>query len=81
MFQVDFFTADGQTVILRYFLMMAVALIAGFSEQWWLAFLCLPIFISALAGLKLSFGEKKKVVHQKPSVIVLKMNPLHKKAS
>lgn len=43
------------TLILRFYLMMAVVLIAGFSRVWLLALLALPIFLSALLGVQ--FGR------------------------
>lgn len=44
-------------VMLRFFLMMGVIILAGFTGQWWLAFLGLPIFLSTLLGI--STGAKK----------------------
>lgn len=38
----------------RYYLMMAVILIGGFTGMWWLALLGLPIFITAICGIRLS---------------------------
>jgi len=37
--------------------MMAVVFIGGFTNQWWLAILALPIFLSAVCGV--SFKAKK----------------------
>ena len=39
------------TMLLRYYLMMLVILAAGFTGQWWLAALGLPIFLSTILGL------------------------------
>jgi hypothetical protein len=44
------------TMLLRYYLMMLVILAAGFTGQWWLAALGLPIFLSTILGL----GRKKE---------------------
>lgn len=46
-------------VILRFYLMMLIVVIAGFVGQWWLALLSLPILVSILAGYKI--GRQKKV--------------------
>lgn len=36
---------------LRLLFMMGLVLLAGFSGQWWLATLALPIFLSAMMGM------------------------------
>ena len=38
---------------LRLILMMAVVIIGGFTGQWWIGLLALPIFLSALLGVAL----------------------------
>ena len=50
------------TLILRFYLMMAIVIGAGFLGQWWLAILSLPVFFSALMGIKFSHltVQKKK---------------------
>lgn len=48
------------TVIARFYLMMAVVVVAGFIGQWWLASLALPIFLSIMLGI--TFGKNKKQV-------------------
>ncbi len=52
----EFFSINIATVILRFFLMMAVIIAGVFSGQWWLAVLGLPIFLSVMLGL----GVKQK---------------------
>lgn len=42
------------TLILRFYLLMAIVIGAGFSGQWWLALVALPVFYSALMGIKFS---------------------------
>ncbi len=39
------------TVILRFYMMMGVVIIAGFSGYWAIAFLSLPIFLSIMMGI------------------------------
>ena len=51
------FESNFETVIKRFFLMMAVVIIGGFTGQWWLAVLALPIFLSAMMSVK--FSDKK----------------------
>lgn len=46
------------TVILRFYLMMMIVIVAGFIGQWWLAILALPVFMSIMAGI--SFSGKKE---------------------
>ena len=45
------------TVLLRFYLMMLVVIAAGFTGQWWLATLALPIFLSIMLGV--SFKREK----------------------
>ena len=47
MFQLSF-----AGVVIRFYLMMAVVLVAGFTGLWWLAILALPIFLSAMVAYK-----------------------------
>lgn len=47
------------TVMLRFYLMMAIILIAGYAGAWPLAFLALPIFLSCLLGTEFMFGHHK----------------------
>ncbi len=44
------------TTILRYYLLIAVVLVAGFTGVWLLALLALPIFLSAILGAKITSG-------------------------
>ena len=39
------------TVLVRFYLMMLVVILGGFTGQWWLATLALPIFLSIMLGL------------------------------
>jgi hypothetical protein len=40
------------TLMFRYYLMMVVVLVAGFSQTWVIALLALPIFLSCLLGIR-----------------------------
>jgi hypothetical protein len=40
------------TLIFRFYLMMAIIIIAGFSGLWILSVLALPVFFSALMGIQ-----------------------------
>jgi len=53
------FESNFENVVKRFFLMMAVVLIGGFSGQWWLAVLALPIFLSAILSVSF-FPQKEK---------------------
>ncbi|MCR9289925.1 MAG: hypothetical protein NXI23_21325 [Bacteroidetes bacterium] len=46
------------TLLLRFYLMMGVVILAGFSGQWWIAIFALPILISAMAGISLEKDKK-----------------------
>lgn len=45
------FNLSLSNMMLRYYLMMAVVVAGGFTGQWWLAFLALPLFLSCLLGV------------------------------
>lgn len=53
----EFFSISVSTIILRFFLMMAVIIVGVFIGQYWLAALGLPIFLSVMLGI----GRKRKV--------------------
>lgn len=38
-------------VIVRYFIMMAVVIGGVLTQQWWLAVLALPLFLTAITGM------------------------------
>lgn len=48
------------TLVLRYYFMMLVIIAAGFTGQWWLAILALPIFLSCMMGVRFSNDQKSK---------------------
>ena len=52
------FDLNFGTVILRFYLMMAVVITAGFTGLWLLGLLALPIFISIMMGV--SFNPSAK---------------------
>ncbi|MBI1225520.1 MAG: hypothetical protein GC192_09825 [Bacteroidetes bacterium] len=54
-------------MLIRYYVMMMVIIIAGFTGQWWLAGLSLFIFLGAIMGAKF---EKAKKVEQKAGKMV-----------
>ncbi|MEZ5057966.1 MAG: hypothetical protein R2879_13110 [Saprospiraceae bacterium] len=51
-----FYNLSIGAVILRFYLMMGVVILAGFTGQWWLSILALPILLSIMTG----FSLKKK---------------------
>lgn len=53
--------------ILRFYLMMAVIIIAGFSGFWWLGFLALPIFLSIMMGAQFKYSKRKTSLNVKSS--------------
>ena len=46
------------TMMLRFYLMVMVVIIAGFLHQWWLAILGGVIFMASLMGI--AWGRKKE---------------------
>ena len=57
-----YFKASFATVLIRFYIMIAVALIAGFASIPWLGILCVPIFLSAMLGVQFEFGTSNKTV-------------------
>lgn len=57
MLKVEFLKLELGGVVLRYYLMMMIVIVAGFTGQVWLALFALPIFLSAI--LAVSFKIKK----------------------
>ncbi len=51
------FRLSFETLMIRYYLMMAAVIVAGFVGNWWIALLALPIFLTCLLGL--TFGRKE----------------------
>ena len=50
--------------VLRYVLMMAIVILAGFTGQWYFALLALPIFLTAITGwcpLKTLFQNRMQI--------------------
>ena len=52
-----FFEASVGTIVGRFYLMMAVIIVAGFIDQWWIAIFAFPIMISAIAGISFKSGK------------------------
>lgn len=55
------FNLSLTTLMIRFYLMMAIIIIAGFSGIWLLSVLALPVFFSGLMGLQFS---KMKVIRK-----------------
>lgn len=58
---VKLFEAKWDTIILRYYLMMAIVLAAGFSGYNWLAVFAFPVFLSSILGVKFQFDFSRNV--------------------
>jgi len=69
------FNANFATVVNRFFLMMAVIIVAGFTGIWTLAFLGLPIFLTGIMGLDLY--DK----YVPPAAKEVKLNTIEKKVA
>ena len=57
------FEANVDTMLKRFYLMMAVAIVGGFTGQIWMMFLALPLFLSAMLGLKVEMQPAAKEVN------------------
>ena len=62
------FNLSLQGMVLRFYLMMAVVLIAGFTGTWAIALLALPIFFSGMVGMSLFSPTKKGKTAKIPAV-------------
>lgn len=58
--KIEYFEANWDTVIIRFFLMMGAIIGGIFAGQYWLAALGLPLFLSAIMGVKITKNEKKE---------------------
>ena len=54
-------------VVVRFYLVMAIVIAAGFTGQWWLALFALPVFISALLGMAIQQDKAVATVRRVPS--------------
>ncbi len=68
MLKIEWLNLSFGSVIFRYYLMMAVVLIGGFTGYWGFALLAIPIFLSAILGLKIQYlpKENSKRIKQLP---------------
>lgn len=58
--KIEYFEARWDTVISRFFLMMTVIIGGVFAGQYWLAAFGLPIFLSAMMALKITFPKAEQ---------------------
>ena len=54
-----FFEASIGTIVVRFFLIMAIVIVAGFLGQWWLSLIALPVLIGAMLGISFKSSSKK----------------------
>lgn len=78
MIKVDMFSLSIGGVVIRFFLMMAIIIAGVFTGMHWLTILGLPIFLSALMGVKVGAPATAEA---KTSQIKISDNPNLKKAS
>ena len=78
MLRYEFFKLDFAGVLVRYYLLMTVVLVGGFSGQWWIGLLALPIFVSAITGLKISY-QKPVVIEEGRTSKIIKLPVVEKK--
>jgi len=48
-------------LLIRFYLIMLIIIVAGFTGLWWLAILSLPVFFTALMGM--TIGKKVTIPH------------------
>ena len=54
MIKFEFLRLRIDKVILRFYLLMAIVLIGGFTGIWWIAMLALPVFLSTMLAVKIN---------------------------
>ena len=54
------FGVSFATIVIRFYLMMAVVIVSVFSGMYWLTVLALPVFLSAMLGVRLFNSPKKE---------------------
>ncbi|MEO1262638.1 MAG: hypothetical protein AAFZ15_27780 [Bacteroidota bacterium] len=74
-----YFEANFATVVLRFYLMVGVVLLAGFTGMWWLAFLALPIVLSCMLCIK--FTDKKEVKENTTKLVRMQKESVEIKAA
>lgn len=57
---ISFLNLNWQTVLKRYFLMMFLVIVGVLAQVYWLAFLALPVFLSAILGVSISNKAENK---------------------
>lgn len=55
------------TVVLRFYMMMGVVIVAGFSGYWLFGLLALPIFLSIMMGVSFTKKQEEVIVKNKLS--------------
>jgi hypothetical protein len=58
MITIKYLDLNWQIVLKRYFLMMLVVIIGIFSNMFWIALFALPIFMSAVLGIRIIMDNK-----------------------
>lgn len=70
------FDINFAQMMVRYYLMMLVIVIAGFTGQWWLAGLAFFLFLSAIMGTNFTATKRKA---RKDGKILQMGQPLEKR--
>jgi cell division protein FtsW (lipid II flippase) len=58
-----FFEASIGTIVIRFFLLVAIVIIAGFSGQWWISIFALPVLLSAMTGVSFKRNKNQMAKH------------------
>ncbi len=77
MLKTTFLAISLDTMIMRFYLMMALAIIGGFSGYWGIALLALPVFLSTILGVKIEWKATKDIPFKRVQLERVE----HKKAS
>ena len=60
MVKIEYLKLGFGTVLLRYYLLMLIVIVAGFSGMPAIGLLALPVFLSTILGVTVTFGAEEK---------------------
>lgn len=60
--KITMLSASFTTLILRYYLLMSIVIISFVLHIYWLSFLALPVFLSAILAISFTKNHKEKSI-------------------
>lgn len=69
MFNIEFLSLGFSGILMRYYFLMAIVLVAGFSGYWLMGLFALPVFISAILGIKITLKPQSESTTAKAVIL------------